>query len=245
MKNAPCARFGIRIRPKISENPDDNRNSRPPKATLLSVWMIQNCHCIDVRFPPTGCLLDQASRFFSLPPFGEGRGGAEPIPACSLPLPARNAAKLAQAAKAGLRCALIFALRLEITCRRVVARIDGILQELVLLISPELAHVGIGLDDRVDVSAALLLDLADVGVSDHVAQFIEAHRAADRVRSLRLFQRLHESRLVLDLAADRLDRRFQHFTAEVGFGGIDAGVDLVVAAYSLDEFLVAREVELG
>src|SRR6516162_762990 len=47
MKNAPCARFGMRIRPKISENPDDNRNSRPPKATLFSVWMIQNCHCID------------------------------------------------------------------------------------------------------------------------------------------------------------------------------------------------------
>ena len=46
MKNAPCARFGMRIRPKISEKPDDNRNNRPPKATLLSVWMIQNCHCI-------------------------------------------------------------------------------------------------------------------------------------------------------------------------------------------------------
>src|SRR6266540_2041504 len=46
MKNAPCARLGIRIRPKISEKPDDNRNSRPPKATLFSVWMIQNCHCM-------------------------------------------------------------------------------------------------------------------------------------------------------------------------------------------------------
>src|SRR5215469_10370972 len=52
MKNAPCARFGIRIRPKISEKPDDNRNSRPPKATLFSVWMIQNCHCIDDPLSP-------------------------------------------------------------------------------------------------------------------------------------------------------------------------------------------------
>src|SRR3981081_2137397 len=52
MKNAPCARFGIRIRPKISEKPDDNRNSRPPKATLFSVWMIQNCHCIDCSLSP-------------------------------------------------------------------------------------------------------------------------------------------------------------------------------------------------
>src|SRR6266487_2799729 len=47
MKKAPCARLGMRIRPKISEKPDDNRNKRPPKATLFSVWMIQNCHCID------------------------------------------------------------------------------------------------------------------------------------------------------------------------------------------------------
>src|SRR5215510_8239546 len=47
MKNAPCARLGILIRPKMSEKPDDNRNSRPPKATLFSVWMIQNCHCIE------------------------------------------------------------------------------------------------------------------------------------------------------------------------------------------------------
>src|SRR5215831_3703262 len=43
MKKAPCARFGIRIKPKINEKPDDSRNSRPPNATLLSVWMIQNC----------------------------------------------------------------------------------------------------------------------------------------------------------------------------------------------------------
>src|SRR5262249_12762410 len=46
MKKAPCARLGMRIRPKISEKPDDNRNRRRQKATLFSVWMIQNCHCI-------------------------------------------------------------------------------------------------------------------------------------------------------------------------------------------------------
>src|SRR5262249_45218925 len=43
MKKAPCARLGMRINPKIREKPDDSRKSRPPKATLLSVWMIQNC----------------------------------------------------------------------------------------------------------------------------------------------------------------------------------------------------------
>src|SRR3954469_6251559 len=43
MKKAPCARFGMRISPKASEKPEESRNSRPPKAMLFSVWMIQNC----------------------------------------------------------------------------------------------------------------------------------------------------------------------------------------------------------
>ena len=63
MKNAPCARFGIRIRPKISEKPDDNRNSRPPKATLFSVWMIQNCHCIGSALAGRG--LGNQLRYFT------------------------------------------------------------------------------------------------------------------------------------------------------------------------------------
>ena len=33
----------MRIRPKASEKPEESRNSRPPKAMLFSVWMIQNC----------------------------------------------------------------------------------------------------------------------------------------------------------------------------------------------------------
>src|ERR1700738_1302753 len=43
MKNAPCVRFASRIRPKISENPDESRNSKPPSDRLLRPWTIQNC----------------------------------------------------------------------------------------------------------------------------------------------------------------------------------------------------------
>src|ERR1700730_17187258 len=43
MKKAPCVRFASRIRPKISENPDESRNNRPPSERLLRPWMIQNC----------------------------------------------------------------------------------------------------------------------------------------------------------------------------------------------------------
>ena len=36
MKNEPCVRLGMRIRPKISEKPADSRNSSPPSVTLLT-----------------------------------------------------------------------------------------------------------------------------------------------------------------------------------------------------------------
>src|SRR5918912_188485 len=36
MKNEPCIRFGMRISPKISENPAESRNKSPPSATLFT-----------------------------------------------------------------------------------------------------------------------------------------------------------------------------------------------------------------
>ena len=36
MKKEPWVRFGIRMSPKISENPADSRKSRPPSVTLLT-----------------------------------------------------------------------------------------------------------------------------------------------------------------------------------------------------------------
>src|SRR3982750_77141 len=42
MKYAPCDRFATRIRPKMSENPDESRNRSPPSASPFSDWMSQN-----------------------------------------------------------------------------------------------------------------------------------------------------------------------------------------------------------
>src|SRR6476620_3187595 len=126
MKKAPCARFGMRIKPKMSEKPEERRNSKPPKATLFRVWMIQNCHCIFLRHFPR--------RQDVLPP----RRSLRP-------------AAMAGAQRIGLL--------LEILRRRIVAPVDRVLQELVLVVGPELANVRIGLDDGVDVLAVLLLDL--------------------------------------------------------------------------------------
>src|SRR5262245_30429435 len=36
MKNEPCVRLGIFIRPKISEKPADSRNSKPPSVMLFT-----------------------------------------------------------------------------------------------------------------------------------------------------------------------------------------------------------------
>src|SRR6266508_3835341 len=225
MKNAPCARLGMRISPKISEKPDDNRNKRPPKATLFSVWMIQNCDCID------GLLLGG-----HIPAHHAVIAGLDPAihPSSKRWTPGSSPGVTRGGADES-------ELLLEVLRRRVVARIDRILQELVLLIGPELAHVGIGLDHRVDVTPVLLLDLADIDVADDVAEFVEPHRAAQGVRHLRLPERLYERVFVLGLAVDCLERLLEHLAAEIGLRGIDAGVNLVVAADRFDELLVDGE----
>src|ERR1700691_2604061 len=42
MNIEPCVRLGIRISPKIKENPADNKNNKPPNVTLLTVSSSQN-----------------------------------------------------------------------------------------------------------------------------------------------------------------------------------------------------------
>src|ERR1700753_2322429 len=127
MKNARGGRWGNRIRPKISENPDESRNSRPPSDRLLRPWMIQNC--IVSRSCPEGWC---------------GRGSA---------------------AGAGLL--------LQVRGRRIVARVDRVLQERGLIVGPELADVGVGLEDRVDQPPVASCHLADVDVAGGVAERVE------------------------------------------------------------------------
>src|ERR1700704_5702455 len=136
MKNAPCVRLASRIRPKISEKPDDSRNSRPPNDRLLRPWMIQNC--IVCRSCPESC---------------------------------------------ALRCPATEAdLLLQVFCRRIVARIDRILQERSFVIGPELADIRVGLDDRVDQPPVLSRYLANIDIADGIAEFVEFDDTAHRLR---------------------------------------------------------------
>src|SRR2546425_598957 len=97
--------------------------------------------------------------------------------------------------------ALSVSLGLDVLRRRPVARIHRVLQELLLVIRPELAHVRIRVDDRIDQASFLALDLADIDIAYDVAVHVEGHRPTRRF-GLDRAQRLHEGMLVLDLAVD-------------------------------------------
>src|SRR3954470_15755873 len=172
MKSAPCVRLAIRISPKMSENPAARRNSNPPSARLLSVWIAQYCN-------------QESSRASSPRRRGPSLFSKNSSPSRTKKLGPRLRGD------DGLR------LLLEVFRRREVARIHRVLQELLRLVRPELAHVRIGVDHRVDEPAFLARHLADVHVADHVAVLVELHRPAAGVEVARA-HRLHERLLVLD-----------------------------------------------
>src|SRR5512143_1020321 len=164
MNRDPCVRLGIRISPKMSENPADSRNNRPPKVTLLTVSSSQDDMAIG--FP----------RSFAR----ERRASRQQCPPASLLLE-----------------------------RRVVARIDRLRQELLLVVSPELADVVVGLygfvPEAQTVLGALFAQLPDVEVANHVAEMIELDRAAWRVCQVDRPHRRHQLGFVAGVAVERLE----------------------------------------
>src|SRR5262245_58090467 len=80
--------------------------------------------------------------------------------------------------------------------RRIVARVDRLREEPLLVIGPELADVLVCLDRRVDELVTLLLAPPDVEAADDVAEVVEAERAARRVGERHRPQRLDQRLLV-------------------------------------------------
>src|SRR5262249_48327233 len=85
--------------------------------------------------------------------------------------------------------------------RRIVPRVDGLREKPLLVVGPELTHVLVGLDRRVDELVALLVAPPDVEVPDHVAEVVEAERPARRIGERDAAERLDEHVLVLGLSA--------------------------------------------
>src|SRR6266542_6913589 len=185
MKNDPCVRFGIFMRPKMSEKPADSRKSRPPSVMLLMASTSQRLM------------------------FARGPGAVSALQ------------------------------------RGIVTGVDGLREEPLLLVGPELTHLRIRLDRGVDELVALLLDAPDVEVPDDVAEVIEGERAARRVGERHGPQRAVERLAVIGLAAGLLEGRLRDLARDVEARGVEAGDVAVLAHHPVDELLVGRRVEVA
>src|SRR5438093_13090358 len=129
--------------------------------------------------------------------------------------------------------------------RREVARVDGLRQEPLLVVRPELADLGIGLDRGVHELVALLLAPPDVEGPDHVAEVIERERPAGRIGERHAAKRPDERLPVVGLATGLLERRLGDQAVDVEAGGVEAGNVAVVLHHAVDESLVGRRIEVA
>src|SRR5262245_3524976 len=135
--------------------------------------------------------------------------------------------------------------RFQILRRRIVARIDRLRQEALLVISPELADIRVGLDDGVDELSAFALALADEDITNNVAEAVEANRAARRVEQRYVVQRFRKCLAIIGLAADLLDGSLDTLAGDVHAGRIAARKNVVVSLQSFDQALVAGRIAIG
>src|SRR5215475_8207689 len=122
----------------------------------------------------------------------------------------------------------------QILRRRIVARIDRLRQEPLLVIGPELADIRVGLDDGVDELSAFALAFADEDITNNVAVAVEANRAARRVEQRYVVQRFRKCLAIIGLAADLLDGSFDTLAGDVHAGRIAARKNVVVSLQSFD-----------
>src|SRR5215471_20413306 len=128
--------------------------------------------------------------------------------------------------------------------RRIVARVDRLGEEPLLVVGPELAHILVGLDRRVDELVALSLAAPDVEGADDVAQVVEVERTARRIGERDGAQRLDERIAVVGLAARLLEPGLGDHAVDVDARGVDPGDVAIVLHHAVDEALVARRVEI-
>src|SRR6266705_6833229 len=129
--------------------------------------------------------------------------------------------------------------------RRIVARVHRLRQEPLLVVGPELADLGIGLDRRVDELVALLFAPPDIEAPDHVAEAVERERPAGRVGERHRAQGSVQRFLVVRLPARLLERGLGDHAVDVESGRVEPGDVAVVAHHPVDEQLVARRVEIA
>src|SRR3984885_12516360 len=179
MNIEPCVRLGMRISPKISENPADSKNNRPPNVTLLTVSSSQNVILTAPQFRGPDCARRNPGNV------SHGISGFR----FRLRAPRFGGLKRSEACGASVGGSLYPGTVTEgnsaLGQRRIIARIDRMREIFLLRPGPELAHIVIGFDDLVpelqSVFGALRPDTADIEGADHVVEVIELQRSARRV----------------------------------------------------------------
>src|ERR1700750_155978 len=149
MYSEPCVRLGIRISPKMSAKPDDSRNNSPPNVMLLTVSDTQKfIYAFALR---ASC----PEQFLSVIPGRREAADPESIlrSVGDYGFRVRSLrSRPGMTVTGGERPSPVSRLQ-----RRIVARIDRLREELLLIIGPELTDVVIGLDRLVDELAVLFV----------------------------------------------------------------------------------------
>src|SRR6185437_11351228 len=109
---------------------------------------------------------------------------------------------------------------------RIVAREHRLFEELLRIVVPELADVGIALDRHVRELAVPFLDPTDIDREDQIAIFVELDRSARRFAQRYGTDRLDQRIAIVNLAAGRLECGFENLAVDVERRRIESDRDI-------------------
>src|SRR5262249_4190283 len=112
----------------------------------------------------------------------------------------------------------------EILASREVAREHRLLDELLGIIGPELAHLRISLDDRVGELAVQMRRFTNVNVEDRCSVFVETYRSDRAVTKPDLLHGFEKCHRVVCLSAGCLEGLLDDEKCSVGTRRVEPGV---------------------
>src|SRR6185437_693461 len=115
----------------------------------------------------------------------------------------------------------------QVFARWEVAREHRLLDELLRIEGPELAHLWVGLDNGVGELSVDRRHLTNVDVENRRAVFIEPHRADRAMSEANIMHRLEEGSRIVGLAACGFQRLLDKEKRRVRARGIEAGIVFV------------------
>src|SRR5262245_43335835 len=131
----------------------------------------------------------------------------------------------------------------EILAWREVARKHWLLDELLWIICPKLAHLRIGLDDRVGKLAVHARHFTDVDVEDRRSVFVKSHRPDRAMSKPDLVHGFEKCCCVVCLSLGCLEGFLDDEKCGVWTRRVKAGVALVCGIDAGNKFVVVRRIQ--